>query len=113
MLLFSNENHTATLRSGIPGLAGEACTVYGAFGNICGKSTKYFGIKVHERKKSAKKRRFIWFENQEERWTIFYSRARAYNIGKEKINPPIPPICHPMYCQIGRIGGMFFSFTYI
>ena len=33
MLLFTNENHTATLHSGILGLAGEACTVYGAFSN--------------------------------------------------------------------------------
>ena len=33
MLLFTNDNHTATLHSGILGLAGEACTVYGAFSN--------------------------------------------------------------------------------
>jgi hypothetical protein len=41
MLLFTNENHTATLRSGILSLAGEACTVYGAFGNTCCKDTKF------------------------------------------------------------------------
>ena len=92
MLLFANENHPATLRSRIPGLAGEACTVYGAFGNICGKSTKYFGIKVHERKKSAKKRRFFGLRTKRRGGQFSNSRARAYNIGKEKINPPIPPI---------------------
>ena len=42
MLLLTNENHTATLRSGILSLAGEACTVYGAFGNTWCKDTKIF-----------------------------------------------------------------------
>ena len=33
LLLFTLENHTATLHSGILRLAGEACTVYDAFSN--------------------------------------------------------------------------------
>ena len=55
MLLFTNENHTATLHSGILSLAGEACTVYGAFGNTCCKSTKKNGKKYSLSEKSGKK----------------------------------------------------------
>ena len=58
MLLFTNENHTATLRSGILSLAGEACTVYGAFGNTCCKSTKKFGKKCSLCEKTAKNTRY-------------------------------------------------------
>ena len=36
----------------------------------------------------------------------------TYIYVKEKNIPPILPICHPMYCQIGRIGGLFFLLPY-
>ena len=44
MLLLTNENHTATLRSGILSLAGEACTVTVLLAILDAKIQKYFYI---------------------------------------------------------------------
>ena len=44
--------------SGVLSLAGEACTVYGAFGNTCCKSTKKNGKKYSLCEKTAKNTRY-------------------------------------------------------
>lgn len=56
MLLFTNENHIATLHSGILSLAGETCTVYGAFSNTCLQKYKIIFLFFFSSPKIFKKR---------------------------------------------------------
>ena len=55
MLLFTNENHTATLRSGTLYLVAEVCAVYGDWAILVAKVQNFFVNKVFEAKNLQKR----------------------------------------------------------